>query len=401
MRGHLYKPGCKCDKNKKCTCKATWSYIVDIGIDPKTGKRKQKKKGGFKTKKEAQNALAELINELASGNYTPETNITFEEFAKQWLELYQSYGHIKISTTRVRKHEIEKLLDYFAKLKIKDITRKQYQDALLDLHHKGYAYNTISGIHSTGRSIFRRAVELEILKKDPTEFAKIPKTQKTILDIEKQGDLPRYLEKEELKLFLQTAKNCGLHLDYEVFYVLSYTGMRVGELCALQENSIDEDEQIIRITKTYYNPKNNIQNYMLLPPKTKTSIREIDVDSNVIKILNGLILENKKKMLKSNREFHNERFIFSDENGYPFYPKKIEIRMARILKIAGLKTNLTPHSLRHTHTSLLAEAGVNLEQIMQRLGHKNEDTTRNVYLHVTKDMKKEASQKFRQLMENL
>lgn len=103
--------------------------------------------------------------------------------------------------------------------------------------------------------------------------------------------------------------------------------------------------------------------------------------------------------------YHNEDFIFAsiDEMlpGYPLYIKKIENRMRRLLKIAKLNSNLTPHSLRHTHTSLLAEAGVSLPQIMERLGHKDEDTTKNVYLHVTKEMKKEASQKFKELMENL
>lgn len=75
--------------------------------------------------------------------------------------------------------------------------------------------------------------------------------------------------------------------------------------------------------------------------------------------------------------------------------------MRRLLKIAELNPELPPHSLRHTHTSLLAEAGVSLPQIMERLGHKDEDTTKHVYLHVTKEMKKEASQKFKELMENL
>jgi integrase len=103
--------------------------------------------------------------------------------------------------------------------------------------------------------------------------------------------------------------------------------------------------------------------------------------------------------------YHDKGFIFTsmDEKqpGYPFYIKKVENRMKRLLKLAGLNTELTPHSLRHTHTSLLAEADVSLPQIMERLGHKDESTTKNVYLHVTKEMKKEASQKFKELMENL
>ncbi|MGE7604678.1 tyrosine-type recombinase/integrase [Peribacillus sp. NPDC097675] len=62
---------------------------------------------------------------------------------------------------------------------------------------------------------------------------------------------------------------------------------------------------------------------------------------------------------------------------------------------------MTPHSLRHTHTSLLAEARVSLEQIMDRLGHIDDQITKNVYLHVTQDMKKEASHKFAELMRSL
>lgn len=138
----------------------------------------------------------------------------------------------------------------------------------------------------------------------------------------------------------------------------------------------------------------------MLTPKTPTSVRIIDIDE-----LSKHKLVQKQTMMKHRNRYHNEDFVFvcTDEEvpGYPLYIKKVENSMRRLLKIAELNTKLTPHSLRHTHTSLLAEAGVSLPQIMERLGHKDEDTTKNVYLHVTKEMKKEASQKFKELMENL
>ena len=71
------------------------------------------------------------------------------------------------------------------------------------------------------------------------------------------------------------------------------------------------------------------------------------------------------------------------------------------LKLAGLNEELTPHSLRHTHTALLAEAGANLEAIMERLGHSDDEVTKRVYLHITKTVKKETSQKFAELMKSL
>lgn len=109
--------------------------------------------------------------------------------------------------------------------------------------------------------------------------------------------------------------------------------------------------------------------------------------------------------MKHRNIYHEHDLIFAhidDETpGYPLYIKKTENRMKRLLKLADLNTKLTPHSLRHAHTSLLAQAEVSSPQIIERLGHKDEDTTKNIYLHVTKEMKKEASQKFKELMENL
>ncbi|WP_202947862.1 tyrosine-type recombinase/integrase [Desulfosporosinus acidiphilus] len=102
--------------------------------------------------------------------------------------------------------------------------------------------------------------------------------------------------------------------------------------------------------------------------------------------------------------YQDKDFVFVNYDrfaGYPLLIKTIEIRMRQLLKAAGFKITLTPHSLRHTHTSHLAEAGVGLEEIMRRLGHKNDDTTRYVYMHVTKSMKKESSRKFSELMRGL
>jgi len=75
--------------------------------------------------------------------------------------------------------------------------------------------------------------------------------------------------------------------------------------------------------------------------------------------------------------------------------------MVRLLVIARLNQELTPHSLRYTHTSLLAEAGLSFEQIMDKFNHTADQITKNVYLHIMQEIKKEASQKFTELMRSL
>lgn len=405
MKGHYYKHYCKCPKNKRCTCKAKWYYVIDIGIDPKTGKRKQKRKGGFSTKKEAEIAAANIIKELNEGTFIKESDITFKAFSEQWIEMYEASGIVKVSTVRVRKHEVKRLMDYFAKLKLKDITLKRYQDALLDLKKRGFAENTISGAHRTGRMIFKKAVELGLIKKDPTEFAVLPREQKTVEELESRKDVPKYLERDELLRLLDTARKHGLDRDYPMFLTLAYTGMRIGELAALKWSDIDFDEQLISITKTYYNPTNNAKAYQLLTPKTISSIRTIDVDDYVLSELKKLRAWQNEIRMKYRDTYHDENFVFAKLSnkrllGYPENLKMIRLRMTRLLRLAGLDQTLSPHSLRHTHTSLLAEAGATLEEIMERLGHVDDQTTRNVYLHITKRRKKEVSQKFAKLMRN-
>lgn len=406
MQGHFYRPKCICPKDaKKCTCGATWSYIVDVGIDPSTGDRKQEKKGGFKTKSSAQDACGKVIQEVNNGTYIKESEITFEDFSKEWLTDYENTGKPKKeSTILVRKREISRLSPFLDKLKLKDITRKQFQESLNSLKEKNLSQSAIIGSYTTGRMIFKKAVEFEYIKKDPTRYASIPKSVKGIDEFEEEEETIKYLEKSELSYFLQTAKDKGLGKDYLIFLLLAYTGMRVGELCALKWKDVDLVEGSVNITKTLYNPKCNAKKYKLTPPKTKASKRKISIEEIVIEELKKHKAKQNITLMKNRASYHDKGFIFAKETndlGYPEHINTIGRHMRSLLKKAGLNTSLTPHSLRHTHTSLLAEAGVSLPEIMERLGHRDAKTTTWIYTHTTQTMKKEASRKFSELMKSL
>ncbi|KAA0761727.1 tyrosine-type recombinase/integrase [Bacillus sp. TE8-1] len=402
MKGTIYRRGCKCNK-KRCTCGSKWAFTVDVGIDPTTGKRKQKSKSGFRTKQEAEVAITTLLNDIQQGTYQEERKILFKDYADDWIPLYAVENNVKPGTIRIRQHEINKLLPYFAHLKLKNVNRKIYQEAINDLKEKGFAHNTLDGVHRTGKMLFRKALAMGYIKVDPTEFTYLKRDKKSIEELEAQ-EIPKYMEKEELALFLETASTKGLEMDHLMFLVLSYTGMRVGELIALKWKDIHFHQHTISITKTYYNPSNNTIKYELVTPKTRRSKRTIIVDEMVIAALEAHRKAQQKVMQHFGGTYHDGDFIFAKTDrfpGYPIFIKTVENRMARLLKMAALNKELTPHSLRHTHTSLLAEAKVGLEEIMDRLGHSDDETTKNVYLHITKELKKEASQKFSQLMRSL
>lgn len=266
MKGYFRRRGCTC-KKKRCTCGAKWSFTVDIGPDPATGERLQKTQGGFDTLEKAEEACNAIIYEVKNQTYVDESDILFKDFAKDWLNIYKKTHKVKISSVRTREFCINYLMPYLAHLKMKGITKKTYQEALNSLKDKGLADNTISGAHATGRMIFKKAMEYDLIKKDPTEFARVPRSQKTVEELEQQEKTVKYLEKDELSLLLKTAKEKGHERDYLFFLTLAYTGMRVGELCALKWKDIDFTEGTISITKTYYNPKHKATDYQLLSLK--------------------------------------------------------------------------------------------------------------------------------------
>ncbi|MCM3538458.1 site-specific integrase [Priestia endophytica] len=386
-------------KSKTAKKGYTWGFTMDVGIDPVTGKRKQTSRRGFATKSEAEAAYHKLKDQIYKGLKFESNDVLFKDVVEDWYEIYKTT--VKISTLRARKSEIEHLLRYFGNMKLKNIKRPMYQQMLNDFHGKGYARGTISGIHTAANMIFKRALELELIHQSPTTFAKLPKKQETVEELEKKEEKIHFLEKQELMEFLKKAKCDGLYLDYQLFATLSYTGMRLGEALALKWSDINFEESTLSITKTLYNPNNTLNKYQLLTPKTHGSIRTIFIDEFIHAILKKHRVQQSEYKLMAGNDYVNQDFIFANPNGYPLTSKLVRTRMQRLLKKTSIKKHLTPHSLRHTHTSLLIEAGVGVKEIQEVLGHSDIQTTMNIYAHMTKDLKEKTSHKFGQLMKGL
>lgn len=390
---------------KKDDKTGTYYFVLDLPRDPVTGKRKQARRRGYKNKKEAQAAANELYHELTKGTFIEDNDISFGDFTESWMNYYSNLGTVKISTIKHRKYEITVWLRFFKAIPIRKITKQMYQDALFRMKNElNLGDGTIVGIHGCARLIFKYAREIDVISADPSEFAKLPKTRKTVEDIKNRVEIPKYLEKDELSYFLKVAKLHGLDGDYETFLTLAYSGLQIGEFTVLQESDIDFKDNMIDVNKTYFNEHNKSKEYVLLTPKSEKSIRTVEVDPIVTNAIRAYINSNKSYKMLHRSHYYDKGYIMPNKDKYPGYPKTLrlhEYRMKRILRIARLNTTLTPHSLRHTHTSLLAEAGVPLHEIMDRLGHKDDETTKLIYLHVTKARKKEATKKFGELMNSV
>lgn len=383
--------------------KGNYKYVIDVGIDPQTGKRKRLSKGGFPREKDARAAAAEAAVCRDQNRLVLPQKVTFANLAADWLSMYSALGK-KPGSIRIRAHYIDVLKPYLGELPIQQLTKKQYQDIIFSLA-KRFALNTLSGIHATARMIFKEARKQQLIYEDPTEFAILPRPAAAITEKE---ELPHYLERDELLRFLSAARENGLFGDYTLFTTLAFTGLRIGELLALTWDDIDLTAGTLRVNKTMYNPDNNMAHYTLVAPKTKRSRRTLDLDAHTVALLSAQKLElNKLRLLYGPMWYipadFPSGFVFPSMHGLgkPMTQKLVQLRIDRLLSFLDppLTVRLTPHVFRHTHTSLMAEAGVSLEQIQNRLGHSNDETTRAIYLHITKTRKKDAVDKFAAFMQ--
>ncbi|ASV67227.1 site-specific integrase [Cytobacillus kochii] len=376
-----------------------WAFRAYMGTDPITGKEIKKSKSGFLTQKDAKLAAALFERQFNDGEYIQPSKFIFDDLCKDWEKHYSQDA--KESSLRARKIALKHIINEFGKTPVQKINKKAYQDVIDKLSNK-FSTNYISSIHSSTNMVFEYAQSLNLIKETPTKGIKLPKKKKTVSDLENDNSInQKFLEKEELEEFLSVAKNEGLEGDLLAFTMLAYTGLRIGEMVALKWSDIDYEKQTLRVIKTYYNPTNNKLNYTLLTPKTEGSIRTITIDPLLIDLLR--LHEQEQEVVKrENKPFYKDNdFIFATNEGYPKTIKHLSIRMQRLLKKTSIKKAVTPHSFRHTHTSLLIEANVHIKEIQERLGHSDINTTMDIYAHMTKNIKKEASNKFSNLMKDL
>ncbi|CAN7579138.1 tyrosine-type recombinase/integrase [Rossellomorea sp. LjRoot5] len=383
-------------KNKKGV---SWGYRVYLGTDPLTGKDIRKSKEGFLTQKDARLAAALFERQIHNKDYIQPSRMLFADLCKDWENHYSQDA--KESSVRARHIALKKVINELGHVPLQKISKKAYQD-MIDKLSTQYSYNYISSIHSSASMVFSYAGSLKLIKELPTDGIKLPKKKIKVSDLEKNNYLSdKFLEKEELEEFLSITKSDGLEGDLLAFTILAYTGLRIGEMIALTWGDIDFENHTLRVIKTYYNPTNNKLKYTLLTPKTTGSIRTITLDPILIQLLNKHKKEQEIIKTENKPLYINNMFIFATNEGYPKTIKHLTIRMQRILKKTNISKQITPHSFRHTHTSLLIEANVHIKEIQERLGHSDIKTTMDIYAHMTKTIKKEASDKFRNLMKDL
>ena len=333
----------KAEKDKK-----TGKWLIQYRYTDWQGKRRKSTKRGFATKREAEEWLRNfLITQKA------DFDMKFEDFWKMYCADMET--RLREHTMRTKKYIVElKILPYFGNKWVNDITAADIRKWQNELIKMGYSPTYLKTINNQLSAIFNYAVRYYDLKSNPCAKAgSMGKSKAEEMD---------FWTGEEFRKFIDSVMN--KRLSYMAFMTLYWTGMRMGELLALNPKDVDLEKRTIAITKSYQRlGKKDV----ITPPKTSKSKR-------VITIPEFLAVDIKDYM-------DSLYDLQEDDRLFPITKYYLEHEMQRGIKESGVK-RIRVHDLRHSHASMLIELGFSPLEIAKRLGHEKVETTLNTYAHL-------------------
>lgn len=370
--------------------KKRYSFLLYVGKDETTGHTIQIKKQGFKTKKEALESYLNYQLKVVKGEYVPITKrkLRLTDLYDQWINLYKTTVQEStfVSTKKIFKNHI---LDQLGSIYLGKLTVSQCQSAVNVWYIE--APKTFKRFVFYASKLINYGVTMELMKKNPMKKVILPKPQRD----NKKFD--NFYSKDELNIFLRDAKEYNFR--YFIFFrLLAYSGMRKGECLALKWSDVDFKSKTININKSLASGENN--RLYLSPCKNKSSVRLLDMDVQTMNYLKEWRTRQQTEMFKLGMNFlSDDNLLFANTKGTYTVLSKPQRWDNAICKAYGLR-HIKVHGFRHTHASLLFDAGVSMKDVKERLGHSDIATTMNIYTHVTKKEAKKTASSFANYMES-
>lgn len=304
--------------------------------------------------------------------------ITFEEWSRIWLENKKEF--VKESTYSFYLIKtVNHLIPKIGNVKLVDIDEQLVQNLVLDFYYNGkidksggLSERSVKDLVMIIKLIMKAAARRKLVQ-PPLWTIDFPKSKKIDeVEVLSKDEAQRLVQEIYLNL---TPKNLGILLCLQ-------TGLRIGELCALQWGDIDFENRKITVNKTLQrifikneNGKSDTKISITLP-KTRSSIREIPISSSLFPVLNKMKCENPHTFVITGLE-------------KPVEPRTIRTHFTTVLKKNNIK-HIKFHGLRHTFATRCIEAGADSKTVSQILGHSTVTMTLNLYVHPQLEQKRKA-----------
>ena len=308
-------------------------------------------------------------------------DITITEWSEEWLRIKSST--ITPGTMDSYRNIIQHyIIPDIGSIKLADLTAPTVR-RFLDTRLETLSSRTVRYIHTVLSAMLKQAVQDEIIGTNVAAKVRKPKLQKTREMIT--------LTPDEVKKFLAEISDPEQHMIFKMAFA---SGCRRSELLGLSWTNVDFKKKTITIAQIVI----KINNVAVISETTKnaSSRRSITLDDETIAELKTHEKRVKKRRFSTPNWIHND-LVFPGKDGSPIFPDSVSLLCKKYATKIG-KPAFSMHGTRHTHATLLIEAGVNFKIIQARLGHASFTETMNTYSHLTPTMEYDAVEKIEQIL---
>mgnify|MGYP000853347216 FL=1 len=365
-----------------------WYYYFNAGKVNGTYKKVCRKGGS--TKAEAEKALREAIKEFEdTGTSKADNNISVSDYFDYW---YKNYVLIncKYNTQEAYRVVIENHIKPALGIhKLRSITPAILQEFLNRKYLNGFSRSSISNFYGVLSGALKAAVHpYQYIKENPMQYVRLPKDDK----IKEDEETLKIITVEEFNRIIERFPfGSSFYIPLQIAF---HTGLRAAEVCGLTWDCIDLDNKTLKVEKILIGKGKGV--FEFGTPKTKSSRRTITIGSTLAAILKRQKTYQSENKLKYGQYYKKSDFVCTKENGENITTDTLKYLSRVVNYELGIDFNF--HSLRHTHATMLLEAGANIKDIQKRLGHSRLATTMDTYSHVTEKMKQNTVDIFESLV---
>lgn len=362
----------------------SWFFIVDIA--PIGGARKQVRRRGFRTKREAQAELTRALHSLGEGTFVEPSRLTVQEWLETWLAGLRVVGLEDSTIDSYDRNLHNHVLPTLGATRLQSLTP-------VDLDR------LYARLLSSGRRDGRGGLSAKTVRYISTMIGK------ALSDAEKKGLVARNVARAatapspkaalapEMKFWTPTQLRAFLDFlaDDDLLPLVrltAMTGARRGEMCGLRWDDVDLDAGRITIRRQRITIRR--QPIDKAYPKTDQGRRSIDVDPDTVAILRSHRIRQAERRLALGIGRNDPGRVFTDVWGEPLHPDRLSETFDRRVAKSG-QPRIRFHDLRHTHASHLLKAGVNVKIVSRRLGHASVSFTLDKYSHLMPDDDQKAA----------
>jgi integrase len=347
---------------------------------PPGAPREQKRKAGFGTKREALAAMNELQAAVGKGAYVSPSRLTVQTFLEGWLPSAKARlrpGAYDACEMHVRRYIVPCIGDVPLQALTRERVRRLYGQLADSGRVRGDARlstKTVHNIHSTLCRALADAVRDRLITHNPAEAA------------HRQPDSPEQLTwtGSQVRVFLDAVATDRL---YALWRLAVTTGLRRGELVGLRWRDVDFATGRITVVQQRAKGGGAVSTG---PTKNKRGRRLLSIDDTTLSALrlHRETQEKDKELLGAG--YRDEDFVFCRVDGKALHPDRVTKLLRQHVRAAGLPW-IKVHGLRHTHATILLQAGVHPKVVQERLGHSSIAMTLDTYSHAIPAMQEDAA----------